>query len=143
MFSTHEIQFSELKKTPLHWAENELRLSAGLALYFLDFEFLPWTAAVLVAPRNHVFSSAPRSSYAAGELSVDAGPQQVAWTQPFFIDKATPRKFRKELKLHGLTEQEIPYGLLSYDGELLGTPMGFNKKERPLTSLWFRTFLIP
>ncbi|MFZ6681714.1 hypothetical protein [Undibacterium sp. Tian12W] len=136
--------FKDLKKSCIHWAEDELRSRDELMLYFLDFEKLPWTAAILAAPRNHVLSSAPRSSYEAAEVAVDIGLQQSSWTQSFFIDKETRIKFKKELSSHDLTERNIPYGLLPFDGGLLNPPhTGFNKKERPLIPLWFRTYLLP
>ncbi|MES2041210.1 MAG: hypothetical protein V4495_25610 [Pseudomonadota bacterium] len=45
---------------------------------------------------------------------------------------------------HELTAQNIPYGLLAFDGGLLSpSSIAYNKKERPLNPLWFRTYLIP
>ncbi|MFZ6712342.1 hypothetical protein [Undibacterium sp. TC9W] len=144
LLSIKDIQFSDLKRPQLHWAEEELRANDKLMLYFLDFEKLPWTAAILVAPGNHVLVSVPRSSYDTAEIAVDVGPQQASWTQSFFTDKQTRVKFKKELLSHGLTEQDIPHGLLAFDGGLLNPQStGFNKKERPLNPLWFHSYLIP
>ena len=144
LLSTAELQFSDFKKTSLHWAEDELRSRDTLMLYFLDFEKLPWTAAIVAAPRNHVLVSVPRSSYDTAEIAVDAEPQQASWIQSFFIDKETRKKFKKELASHELTAQNIPYGLLAFDGDFLSpSSIAYNKKERPLNPLWFRTYLIP
>ncbi len=142
--SIYDLSFLEFSKTKIHWAEDRLRLRDSLGLYFLDFELLPWTVAILASPIGWVFGSVPRSSYGAAEPAIDVGPCQMAWTQQFFLEKNTLSKFRKELRNHGLIDKNIPFGLLPYDGGLLNpSPVGFNVGERPLNELWFRTYLIP
>jgi hypothetical protein len=140
-----QLGFSDLKGKPnIHWAEEELRPAHGLGIYFLDFESLPWTAAIVASPRDHVLVSLPQNSVDLNDALENLGPHQASWISPFVTSLEIRKQFLKELKMHGLASKVFPQGFLPYDGDLIDAPpVGFNEKVRALNNLWFRSYLIP
>jgi len=137
------ISWSDISGSGPYWPEEKLRRSGEVAVHYLDFEFLPWTAALVAAPLDHVFASAPRSSGFLIEEAVDVGPLQARWTRQ--ASRAGELKmFRKELRKAGIKEQQIREGSLPFEGDLeSGNRLRFAKDLRPVSDFWFRAYLIP